>query len=180
MVRALKQQRSLKIKAGFCANMFNPLLPLCSQSIKAQGIMIRIDFFNQSLSQSRPLGGIDFTFKHRILHPLTEIKTCPSDTTQTATSTAVFSFHVICHQHQHIAILLFPDKSGITIKIAAQMTGENLRLNMKNEPKWHILAEERMAQHLSLALRKGGQNQLSARLIEQYSAGLTLHEVRRG
>ena len=69
----------MEIEAGFCADMFDPLLSLGSEPIKSQRIAVRVNFPNQTRAQGRPLGWINFAFEHRILHALTKVEAGSGD-----------------------------------------------------------------------------------------------------
>jgi len=109
----------LKINAGLAPNMLDPPLAIGTKPIKPQRIAVGINLANQARAERRPLCGIDFTFKHGVLHTLAKVETSPRDSSQPASSGGVLSFHVISYQNQQRASSLFPDKAGITINVSA-------------------------------------------------------------
>ena len=66
-----------------------------------------------------------------ILHALTVIGADAGNAPQPPFAAGVFKTHIITHQHQHD---LLPEKGRIPVQIAPQISRQQLRLNMEDQP----------------------------------------------
>ena len=82
MFAHLNHQRPFGIVRYLASNVFDARAPISSQPIESKAVCLFVDLVNQSISKHRPLRWIHLAFKHRILHPLSEVLACTSDTTQ--------------------------------------------------------------------------------------------------
>ncbi len=98
-----------------------------------------------------PLRAIYLDLEHRVLHSLTIIAAGLGQAAQALATCSILSAHVIADQNHHVATSL-PQKWRISLQIAAQMASEQLRLNVREQTKWCLLAEETMLYFLTLAL----------------------------
>ena len=110
---------------------------------------------------ARPLRRIDLDLEHGILHPLAEIAAGLGDPPQPPCAAALGRPHVVGHENQQRALSL-PEPRRIGVEVAAQMAGEQLRLQVGNEAERRDFVEERMAPLVRFALLPGRKHRLAA------------------
>jgi hypothetical protein len=112
--------------------VFDAPTAVSPEAIKTQTVDRWVDFCDQSIPERCPLSRIDFAFEDGILHALPEIETSSGHTAQAAAADDRLSAHVIGYEHEH-GVASLPNKAGIAVKVAAQVSGKELRLQIGNE-----------------------------------------------
>jgi hypothetical protein len=163
--------------------MLDAATPLGSEPIEAQTVRLRIDLLDQAGAQYGPLRRIELAFEHGELNPLAVIKAGTRDPAQPALAALALGAHVIADQHHHLlrssGAPLSPDEGRIAVEVAAQMAGEELRLDMRHEAERHGLAEKWMRELVPLALLIGDKDGLAAGIGEQDGTVFEAAEIAR-
>src|ERR1019366_616071 len=153
--------------------MFYAALPVGAEMIVAQAVVIRIyDGFEPSL-QHRPLRGIDLDLKDRELNSLTEVAARLGNPPEPPRTARLGGGHVVGHEHHHRVAPLFPEPGRIGIEIAAQMPGEQLGLQVGDEPERRRLLQEGVTPLLLLTLLPSGEHRPASRLSQKYGTPIS-------
>ncbi|WP_439144695.1 hypothetical protein [Ventosimonas gracilis] len=114
---------AVQVKDGLCADVLDFVLPIISQIVEAQAVRIGIDQITQALAYSDPASIIDVEFEHGKLDALAKILAYLGNTPQTFFAADGDGAHIVADQNQH-DFLSLPQERGISVQVAAQMTGQ--------------------------------------------------------
>jgi hypothetical protein len=81
--------------------VLHPTLPILSQKVKAQTILLGINLVNQALAKLRPLGGVHQAFEDGLLHTLAKVAAFLRDMPESFAALGSFRVHVVGHNHEH-------------------------------------------------------------------------------
>ena len=99
--RQLQDQRSVQIQRFFESVMLRLVSGVFIQMIEPERILLRIDFFQQAISEYRPLGFSELAFKNRHLYPDAVILTGSRHAAQSLLPRSISGGDVICNQDEH-------------------------------------------------------------------------------
>lgn len=97
----LEDERASKIHYRLGADMFDFVLPVLTQVIKAKAILSWINQLTELLFQRDPLSSADFNFKYRKLNTLPVVQTCLCNTSETTRTGRVLGTDIITDQYKH-------------------------------------------------------------------------------
>jgi len=101
-VRASKNKGACQIKRGLCTDMLDPSTAIRAEPVESQRIAVRVNLADQPRTKGCPLCRINFTLKHRILHPLTKVETGARHPSQSPPSGGIFGSNIISYQYQYV------------------------------------------------------------------------------
>ncbi len=115
---------ALRIVGRLGADVLDPPFPFRTEEVESEAVMVWVGFGDQACAEGHPLGGIHQALEDGVLHPLAAIFAQAGHPAQAAFSFLIAGAHVIADQDQHRGSSLPPKKSRVTIKTAADTSGE--------------------------------------------------------
>ena len=111
--RRLKDEGCPKIHHRLGTDVFDFVLPVLTQVIKAKAILFWINQLTELLFQRNPLSSADFNFKHRKLNTLPVVQTCLCNTSEATRARRVLGADIITDQYKHDVNLTSIQTEGI-------------------------------------------------------------------
>lgn len=96
-----KNQDAVLLKIRMQANMLDFAFIVVSQLVKAQAVKTGIDQAAEFVFQNRILGGVQQTFKNRVLHTLSIVDAFFGDLSQPFAAGRGFGIDIVCDQNEH-------------------------------------------------------------------------------
>lgn len=109
----LEDERASKIHYRLGADVFDFVLPVLTQVIKAKAILFWINQLTELLFQWNPLSSADFNLKHRKLDTLPVVQTCLCNTSEATRARRVLGTDIITDQYKHDVNLTSIQTEGI-------------------------------------------------------------------
>jgi hypothetical protein len=81
--------------------VFDPVLPMFSEKVKAQTILFGINLVDQALAELRPLGRVHEALEDGLLHALTKVAAFLGDVAESFPALRCFRINVVGHNHKH-------------------------------------------------------------------------------
>lgn len=100
-VRRSENQHVILMEGGANSDVFNLVLIMVAQLVKAQAVHFRVDQFGQLGLEYGVLCGIQKAFKYGVLHPLPVVYALFGNFAQALAPGGGFGAHVISNQHKH-------------------------------------------------------------------------------
>jgi hypothetical protein len=113
--------------------MFNLCFVVFAEVVKAQAVFFHVNNFTERCLQGFALCGVKQTFKNGTLHPLPMLHAFPGHTPETLSAGGIFGINVISNQYQHGGFPSFPQKRRIIVKITAQISCKQERLDIRHK-----------------------------------------------
>jgi hypothetical protein len=155
----------LEVSDGFRPHVFDLPLPVIAEVVEPEAVGRGIDLLAQSMLQGSPLRSIYLNLKHRELNALTEVLAQSRDPPKPLRPTDIRSSDVVTHQNHHRRTSL-PEVRRVSIDVAADMAGKELRLQQRQQARGCRFVEKRVSKLLALSVLVSNQDALS-RLIRQ-------------
>jgi hypothetical protein len=81
--------------------VFDPALPMLSEKVEAQTVLLWINFVDQALAELRPLGRVHQALEDGLLHALAKVAAFLRDVPESLPALGSFRIHVVGHNHKH-------------------------------------------------------------------------------
>lgn len=137
---ALDYHRPFGILHVLCSDMLDPTAPFRPEEIESQAVVLGLDLCYKLGSKLSPLRWVEEAFENRALYALTEILAYLSHFAK-ALLAMVRLRYIVTHDDHHLSL---PEKSRITVEVAADVPRQQQCLGMHRDPEMHLLADKRM------------------------------------
>ncbi len=163
--------------------MLDAVIPVFSEQINSQAVGLRIDDLEQAIAHSDELPGIDETLEDGVLHALAVIEACLGGLAKPSASGRRNSGDIVSDQDLHEqtaikALSSFPDKGGIGVEIAAEVTREQARLKMRHDSPRHFLEKKWVDDFLAFSFLPGNENFLARILAQRNGSAFAPVKIR--
>ena len=95
----LQHQQSLGLIACFGTDMFHFCFVIVAQVIKSPTVLLRVDSLFQLVLNKPILRGVQYAFKHAVLHTLSIVYTFFGDFSKALSASRVLGIYVVCYEH---------------------------------------------------------------------------------